>query len=232
MAKLFIYTRVSTSLQTDNTSLEYQASRCKAYCEAHGHEAVEVIKETMSGKSFDDRQQAKAVIDRIMEGEADGIISLRLDRLSRSVRDILQLSDTFQKADKMMVLVENNLDTSNPMGRAVLTMMAAMSQLEREMIQERSNAGRAAKKAAGGRIGGTAPYGFDLDENGNAVRNELEHAEICTMKKMHDLGLPLHRIAADFSGRNVATKRGGKWSPATIHYILTRDKPTPTNCSK
>lgn len=219
MSRLFIYCRVSTSNQTDNTSFSTQEERCRAYCAAHGHDVVDVMCETMSGKSFDDRVQVKSVIDRINAGEADGIIVLRLDRLSRSTRDILDLADQFQKSGKTMIFVENNLDTGTPMGKAMLTIFSAMAQLEREMIVARCNAGRAAKKAAGGRIGGTAQYGYTLDwEPVEEQQSVIQH-----MRDLRSQGLTLREIAAELNEEGVPSMKNGKWMAATVGNILNRE---------
>lgn len=220
MAALIIYARVSTSLQTDNTSLDYQVSRCKAYCEAYGHQVVDVIRETFSGKTIDDRKQVSKVIDQIMDDKADGIICLRLDRLSRDVRDVIDLAEKFNSSHKTLVFVENQVDTTTPGGMMVLTVLAACGKMEREMIQERSNAGRAAKKAAGGRIGGKAPYGYELND-GVLVKNEYEQTNILVMKMMRSNGDSYGLIADKMNWASVPTKWCGKWHPTSVSNILT-----------
>ena len=71
----------------------------------------------------------------MVRGEADGIVALKLDRIARNTRDVLALvEDVLQPSNKALVLLDLNVDTSTPTGRMILTVMAAVAQLERDNI--------------------------------------------------------------------------------------------------
>jgi site-specific DNA recombinase len=148
--KLVGYTRVSTIDQRDNTSLDDQKTKIESYAIAMGHEIVASFKESVSGKRADNRPELQKAIAMLQSGEADGLIVAKLDRLGRNVRDILTLvDDVLKPCDKALILLDLAIDTSTPAGRMVLTMMAALAEMERSLIRERVERGSAVKHEAG-----------------------------------------------------------------------------------
>ncbi len=79
-------------------------------------------------------------LQSVRDGSADGIVALRLDRISRSVRDVLDLAEDAERHGWRLVAVNEALDTGTPTGRFTLTILAALVQLEREQIAARDHA--------------------------------------------------------------------------------------------
>lgn len=221
MKKLIVYARVSTELQRENTSLGTQKERCIAWCVANGYEVADVVEEVMSGKNFDDREQMTAVMESVFAGRADGIVVLKLDRLSRNVIDILTLAKQFQEADKVLSIVELGIDTSTSSGKMILTVLGALAEMEREVIRERCASGRAAKKARGERFGGGVPYGY-VSDGTKLIEVEAEQAVITRMKALRDAGDALGVIAAKLNADGITTKRGSKWAAMSVSNTLSR----------
>lgn len=98
--RLIGYCRVSTEEQREEgVSLGAQRERLSAYALAHGFEIVQIAEDGgVSGKiAPDERPSLGAALERIRRGEADGLVALKLDRISRSVRDVLALADDAQR---------------------------------------------------------------------------------------------------------------------------------------
>jgi DNA invertase Pin-like site-specific DNA recombinase len=135
------YARVSTEDQ--DLSLQRVALKA-AGCER-------IYEEKVSGVSRV-RPELTRMLDQLRTG--DVIVVARLDRLARSTRDLLALTEQLQVASVgLRSLREPWVDTTSPAGRMVLTIFAGIAEFERELIHERTGAGRLAAKARGVRFG-------------------------------------------------------------------------------
>jgi DNA invertase Pin-like site-specific DNA recombinase len=141
------YARVSTDDQ--DHALQLDALRA-AGCER-------IITETASG-SRTDRIELARLIESARTG--DTLVVWRLDRLGRSLRHLIDLSEQLQQRGIGLKSITEAIDTSTPAGRFLFSILGALSQMEREIIVERTRAGLRAA-AARGRRGGRPPA---LDE--------------------------------------------------------------------
>jgi len=145
----FGYARVSKNDQ----SLEIQIQKLTAAgCN-------EIFKEKVSGAK-DDRTQLNHLIGKLREG--DIICVVRLDRLGRRMTKLIELINDFKEKGIEFVSLENNIDTTSPMGMILFTMCAAFSEMERELIKERVKAGLEAAHSKG-RKGGR-PKALTIDK--------------------------------------------------------------------
>jgi site-specific DNA recombinase len=214
------YIRVSTDAQADNTSLGEQRERIEAYCKAFGHNLVEIYTEVGSGKNAKDRPQFQAALEAIKQ--ADGLVSLKLDRIARNTRDVLTLvEDVLQPQNKALVLLDLNVDTSTPTGKMILTVMAAVATLERDVITERTQTGRRAKQASGGYAFGSPAYGWQ-SVNGELVPNEEEQGVIDLIRRHRRAGKSFNLIAGYLNSQDIKTKQGKSWSAVQISDILKK----------
>lgn len=158
--KAALYIRVSTKEQVENYSIPSQKEKLEAYCKAHGWEIYDhYIDGGYSGSNMDrpDLQRMLKEIHNI-----DIVVVYKLDRLSRSQRDTLELiEDHFLKNDVEFASITENLDTSTPMGRMMIGVLSAFAQLEREMIAERMYNGNLKRAQEG-----YASMGGDYDPAG------------------------------------------------------------------
>ena len=99
-----------------------------------------------SGASFD-RRGLKAVLKAVRGG--DTLVVWKLDRLGRSLCEVVGLLERLEKRDIKLVSITESLDARTPMGKAMIHILAAMAQLERDLIIERTKAGQAASRARG-----------------------------------------------------------------------------------
>lgn len=219
--KLVGYVRVSTDGQEDNTSLASQQERIECYCKAFDHELVKVFVEVGSGKDMKNRPEFNKAMEMV-KNEADGIVSLKLDRIARNCRDVLVLvEDTLQPQNKALVLLDLNVDTSTPTGKMILTMMAAVAELERAQINERTQGGRKAKAEKGGYAYGSPKFGQSSND-GELVENEDETKIIDIIRKHHKSGKKANQIAKYLNAQGIPTKRGKQWTQQGVINILNR----------
>lgn len=148
MANLF-YARVSTLEQNEARQLEI-AKSC-------GLEFAEIYVDKCSGKNAD-RPELKRMLDFMRKG--DTVVVSDFSRLARSTRDMLKLVDDFRNKGVDFISLKENVDTSTPQGRFMLTVFSALAELERETILERQREGIAIAKAEG-KYQGRKPIGYD-----------------------------------------------------------------------
>ena len=97
--------------------------------------------------SVADRPKLTAALDELREG--DTLVVTKLDRLARSMRDLMNIVDKIQERQASLRIVAMNLDTTTPTGRLMLSMLGSVAQFEREMMLERQREGIAKAKAEG-----------------------------------------------------------------------------------
>ena len=129
------YARVSTEQQDTAGQLpDLKRAGCKR-----------IYQETMGGGSLD-RPELEKCLDRLEKG--DTLVVWRLDRLGRSIRNLLQIVDRLDKSGINFISLKENFDTSTAAGRLVFHFFAALTQFERELIRERTMAGLSSAKGA------------------------------------------------------------------------------------
>ena len=161
------YVRVSTDEQSDRgVSLDAQRARIEAYASIYDLEIITVESDTASGKTLERPalQRALSALDR---GGAAALIVAKLDRLTRSVRDLGELLELFRPGSGVALLsVGEQVDTRSAAGRLVLHLLTSVAQWEREAIGERTSSAMRHMRAQGLYTGGRAPYGFRVAPDG------------------------------------------------------------------
>lgn len=117
-----------------------QLARLQAYCEAMrpGEEVRVVVDEGVSAKSLD-RPALNGLLADCRARRVSSVVVLKVDRLTRSVRDLADLLDLFEKSNVALCSLSESLDTSTASGRLMLNLLASVSQWEREAIAERTS---------------------------------------------------------------------------------------------
>lgn len=223
------YVRVSTSKQADEgASLEAQAAKLRLYCELHELVLVDLIVDAGASAKSLKRPGLAAALSRLEAGEADGLLVAKLDRLTRSVKDLGILCENyFGEGQHELLSVADAIDTRSAGGRLVLNVLASVSQWEREIIGERTRDALAYLKGLGVKLGGEAlgwRRGDTTDEHGRRVVEVVE-AEAAAVARILDLraaGLTLRAIAATMQAEGFATKAGGRWYAMTVQRVIAR----------
>jgi len=144
------YVRVSTLSQSESgLSIEAQVAKIRAYALATDADLVDVIIDAgVSAKSLD-RDGLCAVLAMLDDGRADGVLVSKLDRLTRSVRDLGDLVDRYFAERCALLSVADSIDTRTAAGRLVLNVLGSVGQWEREVIGERTTEALAVKRSRG-----------------------------------------------------------------------------------
>jgi DNA invertase Pin-like site-specific DNA recombinase len=135
MAKIG-YSRVSTQDQL----LDLQTDALKQ------EGCIKIFEEKASGKN-DDRIELAKALEFLREGDA--LVVYKLDRLARSTKKLIELSEVLEQRNIELISIRDQIDTTTAIGRAMFKMIAVIAELERDIISERTLAGLAAARARG-----------------------------------------------------------------------------------
>jgi DNA invertase Pin-like site-specific DNA recombinase len=134
--RVIIYTRVSTKEQNP----EMQLIDLRNYVKARGLVLIEEFSDIASG-SKSDRVNYLKMLDYIKKRKTDIVLVWRFDRISRSVKDLVNLLEEFQSLGIDFISYNENIDTSTPAGKVIFTIISAFTEFERQIIRERVIAG-------------------------------------------------------------------------------------------
>lgn len=234
-ARLVLYRRVSSAEQAgEGLSLDAQKVRLEAYAVAHDAEVVGVETDAgVSGKVPPERRPGLArALAAVRRGEGDGIAVIKLDRLSRSTRDVLDLVDDSRRHGWRLVSVSEHLDTATAAGRLVVTVLAALAQMEREQVGERTREALLQVARQGRVRSGRVPFGYRTRANPESVcavagdrspllEHEPEQRVLSRMLHLRAEGLGARRIARQLNDEGLGSPRTRRpWRPSAVQKIL------------
>ena len=218
------YLRVSTEQQAqEGVSLAAQLQQARMYAELYGVQLVAVVEDAgVSAKTLarPGLQRALAMLDA---GEADALLVVKLDRLTRSVRDLGHLLDNYfaKPAGPALLVVQEQVDTRSAAGRLVLNVLMSVAQWEREAIGERTSAALQHKAAQGQYTGGRAPYGWQVGDDGSSLQPVPQEQEAARLaRQLREGGESLRGVGRQLLEAGHAPRRGGKWHASSIKVVL------------
>jgi DNA invertase Pin-like site-specific DNA recombinase len=244
------YARASTASQ--EITVDAQGERIKSYCKTYDLELVALINDpAASAKDLRSRRKRKATdnfldlvrehrprladaLGYLDEGKAGGLVVAKLDRLTRSVRDLGDIIDHYFEVDRFSLLsVGDQIDTRTATGRFVLNLLGSVAQWERETIVERTKAALAHKRLMKEYCGGRVPYGWRLIPDDHQKGCEKSGCPGCHHITPDPIEQGMIRIARgmrqDMSLRSIGTaldnsgfkaKGGGPWHAKTVQDLI------------
>ena len=147
--RIGIYARVSTKDQ----SCEMQLRDLRAYCAARSFDAVAEYVDVGQSGAKDSRPELNRLMDDARKRKLDAVLVWRFDRFAGSTKHLLTALEEFRSAGIQFISYQENMDTGSPLGQALFTIVAAVAQLERDLIRERVSAGIRNARAAGKQLG-------------------------------------------------------------------------------
>jgi len=228
-----IYSRVSTAEQAeDGISLDAQVAACRAALAARGLTLAHEYQDAgRSGRDLDRPGIAQALADA-EAGLIAGLIVWRLDRLTRSVRDLAGILESVENRGFGLMSVTESIDTASPIGRFVLHLLGAVAQWEREVIGERTRVAMAQMRDQGLWTGGPIPPGCAVvGQPGN--RRLVAGPDAQRLRLAWDLilqGRSLIQACADLDAAGIpppagrGPDAGQHWRPAALLRLLRAER--------
>lgn len=249
--RVAIYIRVSTEAQEEKYGLPMQINGVKGLIASKPETLVfagdkYIYQDTITGSSPLDLRpeftRLKEDLEYAAPGERpfDAIAVYRIDRFARSLKYLLEAVDLFEKHDVKFLSASESIDTSTPFGKAVLSFLGVIAELERHTINTRTRDGREQAFHKGVPVGSSARYGYFknidsrlevLDEEAGVIRDIFR---LFVTEK-----LSIHQISNHLRTSNILSpeassikhgKRRGEmrkklgayfWSPERVRYILS-----------
>lgn len=187
--KVYIYTRVSTSMQIDGYSLDAQKERLTKYAE--GNDMViagEYSDEGKSGKNIAGRVDFQRMLNDIAckKDGVEYVLVFKLSRFGRNAADTLTSLQFMQDYGVNLISVEDGIDSSKEAGKLMVHVLSAVAEIERENILVQTMEGRKQKAREGKWNGGFAPYGYKLVDGELIIEeDEAEAIRIIFDKFVH-----------------------------------------------
>jgi DNA invertase Pin-like site-specific DNA recombinase len=175
-----LYIRVSTAEQNTDS----QESELKEYCERRGWSCVVYRDHGQSGAK-NDRPALNELMADLRRRKIDVVVVWALDRLARSLKQLLAISEECKSLGVDLVSLKQSLDTTLPAGRLTFQILGAVAEFERELLRERVKAGMAQARRAGKNVG-------------RPTKRKLLVSEVEKMKGLRSRGASIRHLATEF----------------------------------
>ena len=214
-----IYIRVSTEDQArEGFSLGEQKEKLLQLCKFKEYEVFKVYEDAgISAKDMEHRPAFQEMLADMKKGKINYIVAYKLDRVTRSVRDLEELIAVLEKYNTYLVCDRDDVNTSTANGRFFVRMLTVLSQLEIEIVSERTKFGlNGAIKS--GHLPGQIPLGYKKDGNKKTVIDETTKDVIIRIFNMYLEGKSYQQIANIFNKEKVLAPK--QWRDSTIQKII------------
>ncbi len=214
-----VYIRVSTEDQArEGFSLGEQEEKLLQLCNFKELEVYKVYKDVgISAKDMEHRPQFQEMLQDMKEGKINYIVAYKLDRITRSVRDLEELISVLEQYNCFLLCDRDDVNTSTANGRFFVRMLTVLSQLEIEIVSERTKFGlNGAIKS--GHIPGQRPFGYTKSEDKKMIVDNATRPYVEKIFDMYLEGKSFQQIANYFKENNIYPKK--KWRDTTIQKII------------
>ena len=203
------YVSVPASAEFRAAEFDAQMQAIDRYCDDHGWELVEVVRDVDTGARDMERRGLLYALDKIGRGEASCIIVSELGRVGGSAADLGGVLDRLKRSDGRLVALDIGLDTASPEGRVAAQALASVSSWEQDRTRNRLAA------AAAGPATTLEPQ---VLQDVPALKERIA--------TMRTAGMTLQAIADVLNSEGVATLRGGaKWRPSSVQSAAGYRRP-------
>lgn len=215
--KVAIYTRVSTQMQAEKgVSLDAQKCELIEYCIKNNYD-YEIFEDAgISGKSINKRKELQRLLNNITN--YDIVLCYKLSRISRSVKDMSNMLDKFQKTNTRFISLKENIDTEQVTGKLLIYIISICAEIERDNISEYV---KMAKKQEfeSGRVTAKAVLGYDII-NKKLVLNEKESQIVKFIFETYNKTRNYYQTAKICNEKGFTGKKGNPFHASSIKTII------------
>lgn len=230
-----VYCRVSTQEQTKGYSLAVQRDAGLELCQRRGWVVAKVCEDAgVSGTKLETRKGMTDALETIERGEASALVATKIDRIGRSTKTVLDIVERACVAGATVCTADGNEYSNHGNGALMLTMLAAIAQMEHEQIKERCTSGREAAAAKGLQPSRHwSPFGYRIvtkadvmaghyqqEQLGQYVLRPEEAACILRAGTLYAEGHSLRSLCKALTSEGVKARNGGEWQPGTLGRLL------------
>jgi DNA invertase Pin-like site-specific DNA recombinase len=230
--KLVAYVRVSgTGQVNDGYGLTVQEKAVRAWAKTNGHRIVRIVREEgVSGaKDALDRPGLSEALLMVQEGDAEGLLIPRLDRLARALTvQEATLAIVWRDGGRVFTTDTGEVladDPDDPMRTAMRQVVGVFAELDRRMVVKRLRDGRAAKQAAGKKAVGAYAYGTHGKGEGrdrDAAPNPAEARVLARIVELRKAGRSYRVIGETLDAEGLSPRRAAKWSAMVVRSVCQR----------
>ena len=216
-----IYIRVSTEDQArEGFSLGEQEEKLRQLCKYKDFEIYKIYKDAgISAKNMKDRPAFQQMLEDMKAGKLNYIVAYKLDRVTRSVRDLEVLISTLEQYHCYLICDRDDVNTSTANGRFFVRMLTVLSQLEIEIVSERTKFGlNGAIKA--GHIPGKVPLGYYRDTDKTLKVDVTTKNIVLRIFELYLEGKSYQTISNILNEEKVLSPNNKKWCDSTIDRII------------
>jgi len=216
------YVRVSKQDQAnEGISLDNQRAKIRAYADLKDLELVEIIEDAGVSRKNLNRPGVQKVLTMARKKQVEAVIVYKLDRMFGSTVDALETTKQLDGWGVAFHSIQEALDTRSAMGQFFFTLTAALSEMERGIIGERTRDALAHKRKNGYKTGGkNPPFGYDADKDGKLTPNADEQVVIDFILLVREEKATFQAIADTLNERGVGTKMGKKWRAGGVNKVV------------
>lgn len=218
------------SIEKENSiSCETQLEYCRTMIkpDEQNEKVITFVDNGFSGGNVD-RDGFQKMMRQVERGKIDKIIVYRLDRISRSLSDFVNILNTLKKYNVKFISSQESFDTSSPYGEMIVKILMVFAEFERQSIIERVTQAYAHRSELGFYMGGRKPYGFDLEpvviNNVKTKKLSPISEEIEQIKYIYEAyaveNVTLGRLLKNLTENGIKTLSGGGWTAAKLSNII------------
>lgn len=208
---------------TQGVSIQNQQQLLRNYANQNGYtEIIEITDEGFSGKNIN-RPGFTQMLDLVKQKKINSVIVYSLSRFARNTMDTLRTIEALTKHNVTFISLSEKIETDTAVGKLFISVLASLSELERNQISERTKSALMYKKSKNELVGQVS-FGYDCFDGKNLTENKEEQNTLRLMKQLRDKNYSYSQIAKHLTENGFKNKKGEcKWYKSPVIRFLSRD---------